>query len=184
MQQLPSYNVVAVFPDVETARSALENLRSAGVDEDAISLLGRPSEDAFGAGDDQPVEPDQIGQNPGAVADATDEVGAGIAAGGGSGAAGGGLLGLAAGAAITAIPGVGLAVGLGALIGAAIGAAGGATAGGILGGASKFNDQFRQDVREGRVLLGVHSDDRQMVEDAKALLEKHDPGCVESFENS
>ena len=108
-------NVVsAVFDNREEARRAVTELRSAGIPEKAISLVGRP--------DDDEIHDDGDGANKGSVAGAV---------------AGGGVAGALLGVAALAIPGVGPLVAAGAIAAsaiptaAAIGAAAGATGGAI-----------------------------------------------------
>ena len=108
--------ISAVFDDREDARRAVSELRSAGIPDEAISLVGRPDDS------DNDSDPEE-GASKGSVAGA-------VAAGGVAGA----LLGVAA----LAIPGVGplaaagaiaaSAVPTGAGVGAAVGATGGAIA--------------------------------------------------------
>jgi len=115
---MSEYLISAVFDDRAEAQRALHQLREAGVDDSAISLLGRPDEAAYEDGGD-----DGDGASKGSVA-------ASAVAGG----VGGALLGVAA----LAIPGVGPLDAAGAIAasavppmaaaGAAIGAAGGAAA--------------------------------------------------------
>ena len=112
----------AVFDSREEAEKALSELRSAGVDQDAISIIGRHGEqsDTSGGVDDD----DDAGETAGDGAK-----------GAIGGAVAGGLLGVAA----LAIPGVGPlaaagAIASGAIPGAAaIGAGVGAVAGGLTG---------------------------------------------------
>jgi len=111
-------NVIsAVFDDREQARSAVGELRSSGVPEDAISIVGRPDEgDLQSAGNDDDASKGSI-------------VGA---------IAGGGVAGAILGVAALAIPGVGPLAAAGAIaasavptaagVGAAVGATGGAIA--------------------------------------------------------
>lgn len=108
-------NVVsAVFDNREEARRAVSELRSAGIPEQAISLVGRP--------DDDQIQDDDDGASKGSVAGAV---------------AGGGVAGALLGVAALAIPGVGPLVAAGAIAAsaiptaAAIGAAAGATGGAI-----------------------------------------------------
>ena len=108
-------NVVsAVFDNREEARRAVTELRSAGIPEKAISLVGRPDDDA--------IHDDEDGAGKGSVAGAV---------------AGGGVAGALLGVAALAIPGVGPLVAAGAIAAsaiptaAAIGAAAGATGGAI-----------------------------------------------------
>jgi hypothetical protein len=108
-----NHMISAVFDDREDARRAVAELRSAGIPENAISLVGRPDE----AGDDED------GASTGSVVGAV---------------AGGGVAGALLGVAALAIPGVGPLVAAGAIaasavptaaaVGAAVGATGGAIA--------------------------------------------------------
>lgn len=112
-----SDNVIsAVFDDRAEAQRAVQELRSSGVDEGAISIVGRPDDAGNQDSDEHDVSKASIAGS--------------IAAGG----AGGALLGVAA----LAIPGVGPLAAAGAIaasavpavagVGAGIGAAGGAIA--------------------------------------------------------
>ena len=109
--------VSAVFDDREDASRAVSELRSAGIPQDAISIVGRPDDRRAGIDDD-----DDEGASKGGVA-------AAVAGGGAAGA----LLGVAA----LAIPGVGPLAAAGAIAAsagptaAALGAAAGATGGAI-----------------------------------------------------
>src|SRR4029450_2485203 len=109
-----SENVVsAVFDDRAEAERAVSELRSAGIPDDAISLVGRPDE------------------HDGSDRDGSSK--SGVAAAG----AGGGVVGAILGVAALAIPGVGPLAAAGAIAASAIptaagvGAAAGATAGAI-----------------------------------------------------
>ena len=109
--------VSAVFDDRTEAQQAIAELRRAGVDDDAISIVGRPDDD-----DDRLGDSDREGHSIGNVA-------SGVAAGGVAGA----LLGVAA----LASPGVGPLAAAGAIAAsavptaAAVGGAAGATAGAL-----------------------------------------------------
>ena len=111
-------NVIsAIFDDREQARSAVAELRSSGVPEEAISIVGSPDEDNAGFADEND------GASKGSVAGAV---------------AGGGVAGALLGVAALAIPGVGPLAAAGAIaasavptaagVGAAVGATGGAIA--------------------------------------------------------
>lgn len=141
----------AVFDSREEAERALSELRSAGIHNDAISVIGRSeSGDGSGISDN-----DDDGVN-----------GSGAVKGAIGGAAAGGLLGLAA----LAIPGVGPLAAAGAIAAsavpeaAAIGAGIGGAAGGISGLLSKEGvDQedakyFESSIKEGGYFVGVHTD--------------------------
>ena len=115
-----SQTISAVFNDRSEAERAVAELRSAGIDHDAISIIGRP-DDHDGSG--------HHGDGDGHDGASKSSVAGSVAAGGVAGA----LLGVAA----LAIPGVGPLVAAGAIAasavptGAAIGAAVGATGGAI-----------------------------------------------------
>lgn len=107
--------VSAVFDNREEARRAVTELRSAGIPDEAISLVGRPD-------DEDEIDDDQDGASKGSVAGAV---------------AGGGVAGALLGVAALAIPGVGPLAAAGAIAAsavptaAAVGAAAGATSGAI-----------------------------------------------------
>jgi hypothetical protein len=114
-------NVIsAIFDDRAEAERAVSELRSAGIPDSAISLVGRP--DDHSAGHDIHHDGDDDGAGKGSVAAAV---------------AGGGVVGAILGVAALAIPGVGPLAAAGAIAasaaptGAAVGAAVGATGGAI-----------------------------------------------------
>ena len=139
----------AVFDNREEAGRALSELRSAGVPQDAISVIGRRDDGSIGDEDGD----DGVNKS-GAVKGAL------------GGAAAGTLLGLAA----LAIPGVGPLAAAGAIAAsaapeaAAIGAGVGATAGGLTGLFSEHGvsdedaSYYESRINEGGVFLAVHAD--------------------------
>ena len=114
--------VSAVFDDRAEAQRAVNELRSAGIPERAISLVGRP-DDHEGDGRHHDHDDDHDGASKGSVA---------------ASVAGGGVAGALLGVAALAIPGVGPLAAAGAIatsaiptaagIGTAVGATGGAIA--------------------------------------------------------
>jgi hypothetical protein len=140
----------AVFDSREEAERALTELRSAGVSEDSISIIGRHGEqnDTSGGIDDDDMN--KSGAAKGAI----------------GGAIGGGLLGIAA----LAIPGVGPLAAAGAIAAgavpeaAAIGAGVGALAGGVSGLLTKHgvSDEdakyYEGHINNGGYFLSVDSD--------------------------
>lgn len=140
----------AMFDSREEAERALTELRSAGIDDDNISIIGR-SDDGSGEireeGDDD---------------EATGDVAKGAAIGAGTGA----LLGVAA----LAIPGVGPLAAAGAIASgaiptaAAIGGGAGLAAGGVSGllsdhGVSDEDARYYENgLNEGGIFLAVHGD--------------------------
>ena len=155
--------VSAVFDSREEAERAISELRSAGVNESALSVIGRDGEE-HGDGDDDGAN--KSGAVKGALA------GAGI----------GGLLGVAA----LAIPGVGPLAAAGAIAAsavpeaAAIGAAVGATAGGLSGlltkhGVSDDDARYYEDrINQGGIFVSVNTDDAGVSsETAREILYSH-----------
>ncbi len=141
----------AVFDSRDEAQRAVAELRSAGIPDTAISIVG-PSESGDGSG---MSDHDDDGVNKsGAVK--------GALMGGGAGA----LLGLAA----LAIPGVGPLAAAGAIAAsaapeaAAIGAAAGATAGGVSGLLTKHGvsdedaSYYEEQINKGGYFVAVHGD--------------------------
>ena len=155
--------VSAVFDSREEAERAISELRSAGVNESALSVIGRHGEEN-GDGDDDGAN--KSGGIKGALA------GAGI----------GGLLGVAA----LAIPGVGPLAAAGAIAAsavpeaAAIGAAVGATAGGLSGLLTKHgvNDDdagyYEERINQGGIFVSVNTEDAGVSsETAREILYSH-----------
>jgi hypothetical protein len=155
----------AVFDSREEAERAISELRSAGVRESSISVVGRHGETTAGASDDD----DGVNKS-GAVKGAL--TGAGI----------GGLLGVAA----LAIPGVGPLAAVGAIAAgaipeaAAIGAGVGATAGGLSGlltkhGVSDEDASYYEDrIKSGGFFVSVDSEDAGVpLETARDILYRH-----------
>lgn len=146
----------AVFDSREEAERALTELRSAGIDDDSISIVGRhESGDGSGLSDsDTDTDGDGLNES-GAVKGAI------------GGAVGGAVLGIAA----LAIPGVGPLAAAGAIAAsaapgaAAIGAGVGATAGGLSGlltnhGVSDEDASYYEEhINQGGYFVSVDSDD-------------------------
>ena len=145
----------AVFDSREEAERALSDLRSAGISENAISIVGQSDEDGRGSttlgdsGDDE-----------------SDEAKGDVVKGGVIGAGTGALLGIAA----LAIPGVGPLAAAGAIAasaiptGAAIGAGAGLAAGSIAGllsdhGVDEDDSRYFEDrINDGGYFVAVHAD--------------------------
>jgi hypothetical protein len=159
--------VSAVFDSQDEAQRALNELRSAGIDQDSISIIGRQGEQSSS---------DEIAAND---SDGDGVNASGAAKGALGGAVGGALLGVAA----LAIPGVGPlaaagAIASGAIPGAAaIGAGAGAVAGGVTGlltdhGVSDEDARYYEDrIHEGGIFLSVDGDKSGVdVEQAREIL--------------
>src|SRR5437762_3276272 len=102
----------------------------------------------------------------------------GVATGGTVGAVAGGALGWLAGIGAIAIPGVGPFIAAGpivaALSGAAVGGAVGGVAGALIGlGIPEYEaKRYEGKVRQGNILLSVHTDDSHEVKCAKEIFEE------------
>ena len=166
MKHLAEYNVVAAFPDMEKARSAVDALSSAGIDAEDMSLLGTAVDEARNDTDTKLRDME-------ATKTIATRAGAGVAAGTAVGA----LAGLAA----FAIPGVGPVVGTGILSAVIGGGVAGASVGGMVGGVAGISLEedwdltFQDSIRAGRVLVAVHAAEKADVEKAAKVLEDEGP---------
>ena len=160
--------VSAVFDSREEAERAMTELRSAGIDENAISIIGRHGEQSDTGEVRDSADGDDDGLNEG-----------GAAKGAIGGAVVGGLLGVAA----LAIPGVGPlaaagAIASGAIPGAAaIGAGVGAGVGGLTGlltghGVSDEDASYYEGrIKDGGIFLSVDADAAAVpAEEAREIL--------------
>src|SRR6058998_1441776 len=102
----------------------------------------------------------------------------GATTGAATGGATGGVIGLLAGIGALAIPGIGPFVAAGPIMAALSGAAVGATAGGVVGtlvgmGIPEYEaKRYEGRLREGRVLMSVHSENSDQTKRAKDILER------------
>jgi hypothetical protein len=164
--------IVALYDTVQAAERAVRDLRGAGVPDRDISLVAADAQGEYARG----LKPDDSSAT---------EKGIGL------GAALGGLGGLLVGLGALTIPGIGpvvaagpLATAISALVGAGAGALAGGAAGGLLGalvdaGLPKEQAEFyAEGVRRGGTLLAV-SVPNERVDQARAILERHDPVDVE-----
>jgi hypothetical protein len=170
------YNVTASFPDMEAARAAVEALENAGVAASSISLLG--------PGADEAVSPADTAQRDERTVDKGMKATLGGAA---TGAGVGGALGFLAGAAAFGVPGVGpvLAGGIWAatLGGAAAGGGVGFTAGAMTKmRQSEAWEMTLQDVGEGLVIVGAHTEDEAEHDRAVDALQGAGPTKLTRFD--
>jgi hypothetical protein len=102
----------------------------------------------------------------------------GATVGAGSGAVAGGVLGWLAGIGAIAIPGLGPFIAAGPILAALSGAAVGGTLGGVTGaliglGVPEFEaKQYEGKIRQGNVLVSVHSDDDKRIDRAKEIFKQ------------
>jgi hypothetical protein len=101
----------------------------------------------------------------------------GAAAGAGTGAVLGGAFGWLAGIGSLAIPGLGPMIAAGPIMAALAGAAGGAAAGGLAGaliglGIPEYEaKRYEGKIKDGNILISVHTEDSTMRDHAKKILE-------------
>lgn len=168
---LAAHNVVAAFADVEMARQALDTLKAEDFDDKKLSLLTRDTSPKADA--DSAEEPRELGAT----------MMSGATKGGLAGLGLGGAAGFVAGAIAFGIPGIGPAVGAGIWAATAGAAAAGATAGGLVGAFGRMWDaQYRDMVKEGRSLVGVHTGDSDEANRAFGVLEKLSPEHLAHFD--
>jgi hypothetical protein len=165
--EFSAYNVVAEFPDLKSARAAINALSRGTIEADNISMLGPAAEQAAG-------EATTVGADTRIAQYLGTRVGTGTVAGALAGAVAGLLIGgIASGASGVGVSaGVLLAVMLFGAVG--FGAIGGFLAGvGSLQMAEPWELTFH-DAR-GRALVGVHSENPEDVDLASGILEQQNP---------
>jgi hypothetical protein len=152
--------VFGIYPNVSSVEQAVDRLKSAGFRNTDISVL----------------LPENVGNKDLATIKAT-KAPEGAAAGAGSGIALGGVLGWLAGIGALAIPGVGPLIAAGPIVGALAGAGAGGAVGALTGtlvgmGIPEYEaKRFEGRVKEGGILLSVHSDNSDWTKKAKDILE-------------
>jgi hypothetical protein len=143
----------------------------------ASLIVDRLKEDGFSNNDISVLFPDKTGTRDFAVEKGT-KAPEGAATGAGTGAVLGGTLGWLAGIGALAIPGVGPFVAAGpiaaALSGAAVGGAVGGIAGALVGlGIPEYEaKRYEGKIKEGGILISVHTDDSDEVKRAKEIFEQ------------
>jgi hypothetical protein len=154
-------SVFCLARDEAQANRIIEDLRNAGFTNNDISLL----------------LPDKASTREFAHEKGT-KAPEGATAGAGTGLVLGGALGWLAGIGALAIPGLGPFVAAGPIMAALSGAAVGGTAGGLIGaligmGIPEYEaKRYEGRLREGRILISVHSDESDQTKRAKEIFEK------------
>ena len=152
--------VIGIAKSESQAISIADNLKAAGFSESDVSVLF----------------PDKQGTRDFAHEQNT-KAPEGAAAGAGSGAILGGALGWMVGIGALAIPGLGVFIAAGPIMAALAGAAGGAAAGGLTGaligmGIPEYEaKRYEGKVKDGNILLSVHTEDSNERDRAKKILE-------------
>lgn len=162
--------VVGVFESRDRAHRAIEALQEQGFTEDELSVVAK---DEGGGDDGSATNGDQM------TMVGNEDMTEGAAIGGGLGALGG----LLAGAGALAIPGIGPLVAAGPLAAALSGAVAGGIAGGLidLGIPEGEGRRFEQDVREGRLLAVVETEEER-IEEAEETLRRFGADEVQVYD--
>jgi hypothetical protein len=143
----------------------------------AASIVDRLREEGLSNNDISALFPDQSGTRDFAVEKGT-KAPEGAAAGAGAGAIIGGTLGWLAGVGALAMPGIGPFVAAGpiaaALSTAAVGGAVGGIAGSLIGlGIPEYEaKRYEGKIKQGGILLSVHTDDSEDIAQAKEIFEE------------
>jgi hypothetical protein len=153
--------VFGIYRDYAGVENAVDALKAAGYRNTDISVLF----------------PENVGTKDFAVAKGT-KAPEGAATGAGTGAVIGGGLGWLAGIGALAIPGIGPFIAAGPIVAALAGAGVGGAVGGITGalvgmGIPEYEaKRYEGRVKEGGILLSVHSDNSEWTKRAKEILER------------
>jgi outer membrane lipoprotein SlyB len=171
-EQLSRYNIVATFPDMETARKAFDALEKAGVDGDDISLVGRHADAAAAQTDTRERDAHLVG-----------DVGEHVVKGGAIGSVAGAI----AGGVAFMIPGVGPAVGVGIWAATLGGAVAGGAVGGVAGGVSAIDqgedwELTYDEVASGKVLVAAHAEASDEADKQESVLRSNNPDKIERFD--
>ena len=154
-------SVFGIYPAYASVEVAVDALRAAGFRSTDISVLF----------------PENVGTKDFAHEKGT-KAPEGASAGAGTGAVIGGTLGWLAGIGALAIPGIGPFIAAGPIVAALAGVGVGGTVGGITGaliglGIPEYEaKRYEGRVKEGGILLSVHSDNSEWTNKAKELLER------------
>jgi hypothetical protein len=186
--------VVGVFDSFGQAGDAVRALDAMGIDSGDVSIVATDPARQYDWG--SPAAGGarmQIGDAEAGLIDAGDAGAAAAGTGAATGGVIGGGVGLLAGMAALAIPGIGPLFAAGPIASALAGAGVGAVAGGLIGGLSQVGvpeseaEHYAEAVRRGGALLTVRASDERAV-DVAALLRDHGavdvPGRVSAWRES
>jgi hypothetical protein len=153
--------VFGLFSTQDMVVSVVEELRSAGFRTEDISILYAENAGSKDLAHEKATKAPE-----------------GVAAGGGAGAVIGGALGILAGIGMLAIPGVGPLIAAGPIMAGLAGLGAGGAIGGIAGGLIGLGipeyeaKRYEGRVRDGGILVSVHSDNPGWTKRAKSILER------------
>ena len=176
---LRSFNAFAAFDDAEVARTVVVDLEGTGIDGSQVSALALDRADEVEASEQSTLE--STAEEDAAM---VSEIGGDVAKGASIGAVAGAL----GGAAVAiAIPGVGAAIGAGIFAVAAGGAAAGTGVGGFAGAvsttpASRGWEQALLDLKDGTIVIGVHTDDEEVFARGTDVLADANPATLRKLD--
>ncbi len=162
-----SKSVFCIVSDITQAEALIDNLRLAGFTNSDVSVL----------------MPDQGGIRD-LVPEKHSKAPEGAATGAGLGAVAGGALGWLAGIGALALPGMGPFIAAGPIMaflsGAAVGGATGGAAGGLIGlGIPEYEaKQYEGKLREGKILISVHCDNKEEIEMSEKIMKAADANDI------
>jgi hypothetical protein len=174
MARVTGQNVVATFPDLDTAHEATRSLSRAGIEADRISILGREQEQAASDPDTRLRDMEATGE---------------IAKKAGTAGVAGSTLGIIAGAAAFVIPGIGPVLGSGIWAGVLAGGVAGGVIGGMVGGVGalsmeEFDLKYQGALRDGKAMVAVAVEDEAAAAAVRDLLEKEAPEKIDILDAS
>lgn len=155
-----STSVFCIAPSVAVANNIVARLKSAGFSDNDISVLFPDKNSTRDFAHEKNTKAPE-----------------GATVGAGAGGAVGGTLGLLAGIGLLAIPGVGPFIAAGPIMASLSGIAVGAAVGGITGALIGMGipeieaKRYEGKVKDGNILISVHADDSEEVNDAKEIFE-------------
>lgn len=158
--------IVGIYDYLSEARDTIDDLVSAGIDRNNISLLMTDPDQRYGSAVEE-------GGNGEQVAEATAE---GAAVGG----VVGGLAGLVIGLGAFTIPGLGFLVGAGPIVATLTGAGVGVVAGGLIGALVGWGipeeeaGYYAEGVRRGGKLVAVKADESR-IDNVSSIMHRHNP---------
>lgn len=167
-----SKTIVAVFEDQSFAERAAQQLQSRGYRTDDISIVTKPQSNNTGAATAT------MKTSEASVESKNDNISDGVLTGG----LVGGLAGLLIGAGSMVVPGLGIVAAAGPLAGLLSGAVTGGLVGGLidLGIPENRSKQYESEVKEGRVLFSMKTNDAS-IEEIKSILQSNGAVSVETY---
>lgn len=147
--------VIGVFENKESAESALNQIRNAGITDEKISMVAKEDQ----VRNNNENEGGYMEQN--------------LSDGAATGGALGGIAGLIAGAGALAIPGIGPIIAAGPIAAGLTGVAAGGIAGGLvdMGIPQERGDYYEGEIKKGKIVAAVEADEDKIDEVSSVLKE-------------